>query len=63
VVVFAAKVQRKYHILPLFVESVRAHKARGMPDKHWQTWCTIFLGMNVLGVKLMEALLSNEIPH
>ena len=40
------QVQRKEHILHLFVESLRAHRALGMPDERWRTQCT-FLGTNV----------------
>ena len=40
------KVQRKEHVLHLFVNSLRAHRASGAPDERWRTQYT-FLGRSV----------------
>ena len=40
------QVQRKEHILHVFVESLGAHRTLGMPDERWRTQVTC-LGMNV----------------
>ena len=40
------KVRRKEHLLSMFVKSLHAHRAKGIPDERWRMQYT-FLGMNV----------------
>ena len=43
---YLPQVQRKEHILHMFVERLRAHRARGMPYERWRSQFS-FLGMRV----------------